>query len=127
MPDKKPIGHWLIELLSVTKCANLREFECFMASKDITLRNKVVSYDLLKKWSSGQQLISILAAECVLNAIIDQVEKKRLRLLFFKARFLSFLCDLVIAGTNKDKPQSWMLTQDTIFQRYSQLSDIERY
>jgi hypothetical protein len=91
-----------------------------MLRKGIKRHGTTLSHDLLKKWSCGQQLMPMKAAASVLEAVKGSVDLERERGLFAVARFLSFLCDLVIAGT-RDEPPSWKAAQDQLRRRYTEL------
>lgn len=91
-----------------------------MLRKGIKRHEFDVSHDLLKKWSSGQQLMPMNAAETVLDAVKGRVDPERERGLFAVARFVAFLCDLIIAGT-RGVPPVWADAQDQIRGRYSDL------
>lgn len=117
---KKPLGHWLLRMQQAACCANLAEFSSCMVRKGIKRHGFYLSHDLLKKWSSGQQLMPFKAAEGVLEAVGGAVDSERERGLFAVTRFISFLCDLVIAGT-RGEPPLWMVAQDQIRRRYCEL------
>lgn len=119
-PEKRPLGHWLLRMQKAACCANLAEFSSLMLRKGIKRHDSDLSHDLLKKWSCGQQLMPMKAAASVLEAVGGGVEFERERGLFAVGRFLSFLCDLVVAGT-RDEPPSWKVAQDQIRRRYSEL------
>lgn len=123
---KKPIGHWLLRMQESAKCTNLREFSAFMVSKGIKRHNYFVSHELLKKWSSGQQLMPVKASECVLNAVGGRLDAEQEKRRFAVARCLSFLCDLLISGTRGGSPL-WSDVQDQILRRYNELYEIEGF
>lgn len=117
---KKPIGHWLLRMQNSAACASLRDFSALMAGKGIKRHDYYVSHDLLKKWSSGRQLMPGKARDCVLEAVGGRVDAEREQRWFATARFLSFLCDLVIAGT-REAPPSWAAAQEQISKRYGEV------
>jgi hypothetical protein len=119
-PGKKPLGHWLLRLQTASSCANLTELSSLLLRNGVKRHSFDVSHDLLKKWSSGQQLMPRIAAENVLKALAGRVEFERERSLFAVSRFLSFLCDLVIAGTRDAQP-TWKVAQEQIRERYAEL------
>lgn len=123
-PGKKLIGHWLLRMLTAADCKNLGDFSVLMARKSIKLHNNYVSHDLLKKWSSGGQLMPATACECVLKAAGKKLNFDQERGRFAVVRFLSFLCDMVIADT-RGEPTSWAIAQDQISQRYFELYKLE--
>jgi len=123
-PGKKPIGHWLVRMRKSAGCTNLRAFSGVMAAKDIRWHSCRLSHDLLKKWSSGQQLMPTKGGESVIKAVSAHVDEKRQRNWFAAARFLSFLCDLVIAGS-RGMPPSWAAAQDQVRMCFGKLSELE--
>lgn len=122
---KKPLGHWLLQIQLSANCSNLDQLSAKMACFKLTHHDKVVSHDLLKKWSSGQQLMPRSAGDCVLHSAGNRIDKNLWREYFAAARYLSFLCDLLIAGSCGDEP-SWQVVQANLFERYERLYDIER-
>lgn len=122
---RKPIGHWLLQIQRSADCSNLDQLSARMASLDLTYRGKLISHDLLKKWSSGQQLMPNSAGECVIHTAGKYFDKKHLQESFAAARFLSFLCDLLIAGSCGEEP-SWNVVQATLNERYEKLYELER-
>lgn len=122
---KKPIGNWLLKMQKSAACANLQEFSVLMVSKDIKRHGYFVSHDLLKKWSSGVQLMPEKACECILKAVGGRLDVDREHGWFVIAKFLSFLCDLVIAGT-RGEPPLWTTAQNQISRRHSELYEKER-
>ena len=119
-PGKKPIGHWLLRVQESASCSNFRELGDFMASRGVKRHSYYVSHDLLKKWSSGVQLMPYDACQCILKAFDGKLDADHHHGWFAIARFLSFLCDLVIAGTH-EKPPSWAVAQDQIRSRYAEI------
>lgn len=119
-PEKKPLGHWLIRIQKSAGCANFAEFGSLMFRKGIKRHDFDLSHNLLKKWSSGQQLMPMKAAKSVLEAVKGRVDPERERGLFAVARFVSFLCDLIVAGT-RDEPPTWAVAQGQIRGRYNDL------
>lgn len=119
-PGKKPLGHWLVRIQKSAGCGNFAEFGSLMFRKGIKRHDFDLNHNLLKKWSSGQQLMPMKAAESVLEAVKGRLDPERERGLFAVARFVSFLCDLIVAGT-RDEPPTWAVAQDQIRGRYSDL------
>ncbi len=122
---KKPLGHWLVHIQKSANCSNLEQLSVRMARLKFTHHDKVVSHDLLKKWSSGQQLMPNSAAECVLNSAGNSIDKKLWMNYFVAARFMSFLCDMFIAGSYGESP-SWKTVQMELFKRYTGLYEYEK-
>jgi hypothetical protein len=119
-PGKRPLGHWLLRIQRAAHCSSLAEFSNLMLRKGIKRNDFAPSHDLLKKWSSGQQLTPMKGALSILDSVGGVVEFERERGLFAVARFLSLLCDLVVAGT-RDDPPTWTVAQDQIRRRYTEL------
>lgn len=122
---KKPLGHWLVHIQQSANCSNLEQLSVRMARLELTHHNRLVSHDLLRKWSGGQQLMPNSAGECVLNSAGNSIDKKLWSNYFSAARFMSFLCDLLIAGSC-DESSSWELVQSELFKRYKELYVHER-
>lgn len=123
-PRRRPIGHWLMRMQKSVGCASLLAFSSRTLDKGIKWHSRQLSHDLLKKWSSGQQLMPAKALQPVLKVVSGHVNDDRERNLFAAARFLSFLCDLVIAGS-RGKPPSWAAAQDQIRRQYGELYELE--
>lgn len=119
-PGKKPIGHWLVRVQRAGGLENLKALSFLLLHKKIKRHNFYVSHDLLKKWSSGRQLMSGPAADAVLAAVSAHVNLEQEKALFATARFLSFLCDLVMAGTRGGSP-SWDVAQAQVRTRYEEI------
>lgn len=122
---KTPLGHWLVQIQQSTNCSNLEQLSVKMARLNLTHHDRVVSHDLLRKWSAGQQLMPYSAGKCVLNSAGNSINKDLWGHYFEAARFMSFLCDLLIAGSLDESP-SWELVQSELFKRYKELYDYER-
>lgn len=121
-PGKKPMGHWLLTLQKAASCANLEEFSSLMLRKGIKRHSYAVGHSLLKKWSSCQQMMPLNAALSVLTTVGGATDRERELRQFALARFLSFLCDFVVAGSRGDPP-SWELAQEQIRRRYIEIYD----
>jgi hypothetical protein len=114
----KPIGHWLVGIQESARRRDLRDLSGLISGKGIKRHKHLISHDLLKKWSSGRQLMPPEGREGVLQAVAGRVDADRERERFALARWASFLCDLLIAGTQGDPP-SWSAAQEQIRRRYS--------
>lgn len=123
-PGKKPIGRWLLTMLKAAGCKNLGDFGAFLEINNIKRHSNPVSHDLLKKWSSGGQLMPSEGCECVLMAVGKQFNLNHERGRFGMVRLLSFLCDLVISGT-RSAPPSWNEAQAQLSRRYSEIYNQE--
>ncbi|OOG58035.1 hypothetical protein [Polaromonas sp. C04] len=117
-PARKPVGNWLGRLERAAGCANLKELADLMLAKGIKRNDKYVSYDLLKKWSSG--LMPPRVSWELLKVASGRVDAQREHGLLVVARFLTFLCDLVVAGT-RGEARLWKATQGQIRSRYAEL------
>jgi hypothetical protein len=118
---RMPIGHWLRDIQNSVGRRDLRDLSGLMAGKGIKRHKHLVSHDLLKKWSSGRQLMPPEGRDCVLNGVGKRVDFNHEWQRSALARWASFLCDLVIAGTRGDPP-SWSAAQEQIRRRYTALS-----
>ena len=116
--DRKPLGHWLAAMGQAVGCKTLPELSRQMALKNIRRHRYLVSYDLLKKWSGGVQLMPLHGADCVIRAVGSRIERTHAQQAFALARWGSFLCELVIAGTY-GSPPTWRAAQDQLYQRYT--------
>lgn len=119
-PGRKPIGHWLVGLQTDGGHSNLSELANFALRKGITFNGIQLSHDLLKKWSGGQHLMSFAAAKSVLSVLGSAGDFDLQCNRFGIARFMAFLCDLLIAGTQSDVP-SWAEAQNQLFLRYAEI------
>jgi hypothetical protein len=124
--DKKPLGHWLVRVQRAGGLENLEELSSLLFRKKIKWHHQDVSHDLLKKWSSCGQLMPRRAAEKILTAVAGHVNLDQENAHFATARFLSFLCDLVIAGT-RSEPPPWHVAQAQIRMRYEELFNQETF
>lgn len=119
---KKPLGHWLLNMQAAANCANLEEFSSLTLRKGIKHHDHALGHDLLKKWSSCQQMMPMEAAHSVLTTVGRGADRELELGRFALARFLSFLCDFVVAGS-QGEPPSWKVAQEQIHRRYSELFD----
>lgn len=118
---RKPLGHWLVRIQSAAGCTNLQKLSSLLLRKEVKRHQFHISHGLLKKWSSGAQLMPRQAAKEVLAAVAGRVNPDQELSYFAVARFLSFLCDFVVAGSQGEAP-SWANVQQQIHTRYQELS-----
>jgi hypothetical protein len=120
MPGRSPMGHWLSSMRHTARHSNLREFSRRFAAKDIRRNKFWVNHALLRKWSSGTQLMPFAGMQCVLRAVRGRIDELSAGRRFGYARWLAFLCELLIAGTD-GTPPSRAAAQAQIRRRYERL------
>lgn len=124
-PARKPLGHWLHQVMQASNCTNLAVFAQYLLRVDARHLNRVISHDLLKKWSSSKNVaMPQTALEPVMRgvAVLDRAERLADR--YYLARFLSFLCDLTWASIPGGTP-SWHDIQAQMTSRYKAVYRLE--
>jgi len=123
-PDARPMRHWFDGILRRTRCADLLEFHQYLFARGAVRHGRPISHDLLKKWSSSQQLIPHAAAEELLGAYdaaaaaADELEWVRL----WQAKLMTFLVECVVCFTPEEVGPK--LAQSCIFQRLESLQEM---
>lgn len=119
LPGRRPMGHWLAEVCAASGCRNLRQLETRLPPQ-ATHHGRPISHDLLRKWSSCTKVVMPAAAmPSVVAAVRGKNWVDTLPNRFYVARFLTFLCDLLRAGTEGARP-AWEDVQAQVRSRYAQ-------
>ena len=124
-PGRRPLGHWLREVQHASGCTSLSDLAQRLLSVGARHHGRTISHDLLKKWSSSKNVVMPLTAvKPVLCSLRIREHAERLQNRYHVARFLTFLCDLTLAGTPGEAP-AWVDIQAQIKSRYSQVYRLE--
>lgn len=124
-PSRKPLGHWLHQVMHASDCTNLAVFAQHLLRVDARHLDRVISHDLLKKWSSSKNIaMPQTALEPVLRGVAVRDRAERLADRYYLARFLSFLCDLTWASIPGSTP-SWPDIQAQMTSRYKAVHRLE--
>ncbi len=122
-PKAKPLGHWLREVLSVTKCSDLRDLSDLLERKQVRhQRTRPISHDTLKAWSATKpgMVMSLEGCQSLLMLVANKQSKDRLLSRYALARFLAFMCDFLRASVHAESP-NWKEAQRMLLTRYLQL------
>lgn len=128
-PSRRPMGHWLHEVGCASNARSIAKLAKRLQELDVLYKgdNKEDPYikvDLLKKWSASQKLLMpVEALQPVLTGVSPD-HRPQLEGRYYLARWLSFLVDLVRAGTQGDAPE-WKEAQDQVRCRYTEAYRIE--
>lgn len=115
----RPIGNWLVEVCQHSRRANLADLANHLWFKSRYLA-RPLKHDLLRKWASSTELLMPRAAlPAVLAGTPVLAERKRLEARFDVARFFTFVCAVLRAGTH-GTPQPWEMVQEQVRSRYEQ-------
>lgn len=117
---RRPMGHWLYAVVQEAKVKNLAEFGKSLHRLEVKHKGRAISYDRLKQWASATSIVvPVDAAQALLKTV--PIEEARLRLegLFYLARCMTFLVDIVWAGTTK--AMAWSCAQSAVKRRYEML------
>jgi len=121
VPGYRPIGHWLQEVRAAAGCKNLEHLSKRLHATEAKHLGREISYDLLKKWSGSKTVVMPASAVSpILRTVRIKKVSTRLQDRYFVARFFTFLCDLLQAGTQGSEPSSED-TQRQILARYNEL------
>jgi hypothetical protein len=124
-PKAKPLGHWLRQVLSVTKCSNLRDLSDLLERKQVRhQKTRPISHDTLKGWSAIKpgMLMSLEGCQSLLKVVANEQSKDRLQSRFALARFLAFLCDFLRASVRTESP-TWKEAQGMLLARYLKIAE----
>lgn len=125
-PSAKPIAHWLRQVLSITKCTDLRVLSDLLERRQVRHHGqRPISHDTLKGWSAMKpgMLMSLDGCRSLLEIVSDKQAKDRLLLRFALARFLAFLCDYLLSSVYAGPP-SWRGAQEILLTRYLQIAEL---
>lgn len=124
-PGRRPLGHWLHQVMQASNSTNLVVFAQHLLRVEARHLNRVISHDLLKKWSSSKNIaMPQTALEPVLRGVAIRDRAERLVDRYYLARFLSFLCDLTWASIPGGTP-SWPDIQAQMTTRYIAVHRLE--
>lgn len=118
---KTPIGNWLLGMQQAAGCSTLAELSSLVLRKGVLYKGRAISHDLLKKWSSGQQLMPLAGAQAIIQAT-GSTDPETARNLFGVVRFLAFLCDFLAAGTEGENALLGR-SQREVRRRYCELTN----
>jgi hypothetical protein len=124
-PKAKPLGHWLRQVLSVTKCSDLRDLSDLLERKQVRhQKTRPISHDTLKGWSAIKpgMLMSLEGCQSLLKVVANEQSKDRLQSRFALARFLAFLCDFLRASVRTESP-TWKEAQGMLLARYLKIAE----
>lgn len=118
-PRAKPLGHWLRQVCVAAGCRSLGELEALLLRKGARLRNRRISLDTLKAWSSMRpgMLMTSAGRMAVLTVVQDEAQRGGLGVRFALARFLAFLCDL-LRSSMEGESVMWAQAQQIVADRY---------
>lgn len=120
-PGRRPLGHWLHDVQQASDCKHLADLAKCLLSVGARHHDRVISHDLLKKWSSSKNVVMPqTAAKPVLRGVRIRERADRLQDRYYVARFLTFLCDLTCAAIPGKAP-AWADIQAQLKSRYSQV------
>ena len=119
-PGRRPLGHWLHDVQQASDCKHHADLAKCLLSVGARHHDRVISHDLLKKWSSSKNVVMPqTAAKPVLRGVRIRERADRLQDRYYVARFLTFLCDLTCAAIPGAAP-AWADIQAQIKSRYRQ-------
>ena len=123
---RRPLGHWLHGVQRASGCPSLSALaQCLLSAGARHHKDRPVSYDLLKKWSSSKRVVMPqTAVKPVLRGVRIRERAEMLEFRYYVGRFLTFLCDLTCAGIPGEAP-AWADIQSQIKNRYSQVCQLE--
>jgi hypothetical protein len=123
---RRPLGHWLRDVQRASGCPSLPALaQCLLSAGARHHKDRPISYDLLKKWSSSKRVVMPqTAVKPVLRGVRIRERAEMLEFRYYVGRFLTFLCDLTCAGIPGEAP-AWADIQAQIKSRYSQIYRVE--
>jgi hypothetical protein len=117
---RRPMGHWLYAIVQETKVKSLTELGKSLHRLEVQHKGRTISYDRLKQWASATSIvIPVDAAQALLQAVPIEEARLRLQGLFYLARCMTFLVDIVWAGTTE--AMEWSCAQAAVKRRYEML------
>lgn len=120
-PGRKPMGNWLAEVSCASGCLGLGKLESVLLRRGAKHLNRNISHDLLRKWASPKRgLMPRTAVRPVLAGVRVESEANKLRSRYYVARFFTFLCALLRAGTIAESRPGWDEVQAHVRSRYAQ-------
>ncbi len=122
-PTRRPIGHWLRQVVETVKCSNNKELADLLARRGI-LRpgGRPITHQTLKDWSAMKPglVMSLDGCQTLLQVVSDKETAQVLLCRFALARFLAFLCDFLRACVSTEAP-SCEEAQRVLLTRYKQI------
>ncbi|MDO8320951.1 hypothetical protein [Rhodoferax sp.] len=124
-PGRRPLGHWLGEVVQASGAQSLaklaeRLFALDVRYKGENKKDPFIKVDTLKKWSASRQILMPLDALAPVLTGVPRAMKRTLEGGYCVARMLTFLVDLLRAGTRGDPPM-WDAAQAQIKSRYTEV------
>jgi hypothetical protein len=124
-PGRRPIGHWMDDVRLAAGRENLKDLAEYLDRLQARHLGREISHDLLKKWSSGaSRVMPRSALKPVLRSVRNHEQRQTLQSRYDVARLFTFLCDLVLSGTQGEAP-SWADVQAQLKSRHSRVFQIE--
>ena len=119
-PKRRPIGHWFSHVVESANVQSLAGLSQTLLRKGTLHLERPISHSRIKQWSSSTTVaIPVAAAHAVLKAVPIEAERRRLEALLYAARFLTFVVDVVWAGTEPEI--EWSSAQSQVQVRYESL------
>jgi hypothetical protein len=119
-PMRRPIGHWFSHVVESANVRSLAGLSRALLRKGTLHLGRPISESRIKQWSSSTTVaIPVVAAQAVLEAVPIETERSRLEALLYAARFLTFVVDVVWAGTEPEI--EWGSAQSQVQVRYESL------
>lgn len=124
-PSRRPMGHWLGEVVQASGAQSLaklaeRLFKLDVRYKGENKTDPFIKVDTLKKWSASRQILMPLDALAPVLTGVSKAMNRTLEGRYFVARMLTFLVDLLRAGTRGELP-TWDAAQAQIKSRYTEV------
>ncbi|MCZ8294433.1 MAG: hypothetical protein O9312_13035 [Hylemonella sp.] len=124
-PKYRPMGHWLQEVGQACGVRGLRQLHEWLFQRDLRYKNRHISLDLLKKWSASRQfLMPFEALAPMLSTVPNRELVEPLEGRYFLTRLLTYLLDLVSAGS-MDNPPDFAQAQAYIKSRYTEVHRLQ--
>lgn len=121
-PEARPMRHWFAGILRRTRCSNLPELHEYLLARGAARHGRAISHDLLKKWSSSQQLIPHAASKALLQACAAEAADDPEWTLLWQAKLMTFLIECVVCFTPEEVEP--LVAQRCIFQRLESLQEM---
>lgn len=117
---RRPMGHWLYSVIQDSKVKNLAEFGKLLHRLEVKHKGRAISYDRLKQWASATSIVLPAdAAQALLKAVPIEEARLRLKGLFYLSRCMTFLVDIVQAGSTESL--EWSCAQSAVKRRYDKV------
>lgn len=115
---RKPMGHWLVKQQQAVSKTSMPGLSDVLMDK-----GRDVDDQRLKEWSRGRNLMPLKEARLILESLGDHVTVTEEMSRYRMARFLSFACDVCLAGIATKAP-TWKDAQSMVEGRYRELYEL---